>query len=213
MDSARRLPERRLAIVLAALALAGGGMAGAVPAAAAPAGRTAPPVDTQGQWDLGRLLREVAAQDNRWRRFVERRFVAALETPVDASGELRFIAPARLEKRTASPHAEVLALDGDQLSIDGPAGRATMSLRQVPEAAALVEGLRAILAGDRATLERAFVATLAGGAADWHLRLVPRDPRALRLLSEIRVSGRGGELDLVETDQADGDRSVMRILR
>lgn len=211
MDSVRRRPERRPALALVALVLAGRALPAAIPARAA--GRPVPVAGASGDWDLARLLREVAAQDNRRRRFVERRFVSALEAPVDARGELRFVAPARLEKRTAAPYAEVLVLDGDQLSVDGPAGRATMSLRQLPEVAALVEGLRAILAGDGATLERVFATTLTGGAADWHLRLVPRDARALRLLAEIRVSGRGGELDLVETDQADGDRSVMRIVR
>jgi hypothetical protein len=191
-------------------------LAGLLAAGAAAAGLAAsPPARAQAdeRWDLARLLAEIARQDTSSRRFVERRFVGALDAPVDASGELRFVKPSRLEKRTLKPRPETLVLDGDRLEVDGPAGRRTLSLQQVPEAAALVESLRATLSGDRVGLERAFTVALQGTAAHWTLRLVPRDPRAARLVKEVRVAGQRGELDLVEIDQVDGDQSVMRVLR
>lgn len=211
------LPAARSAVSAAcalacAVALGASGLAALSGAPVLAAQPMAPAARPPGSWSLEHLLAMVSARDNSRRRFVERKFVAALDAPVDTRGELRFMAPSRLEKRTASPYAEILTLDGDQLGMEGPTGRRTLSLQQVPEAAALVEALRATLAGDRAVLERVFTVTLDGDAGNWRMRLVPRDPRALRLIHEIRVSGQGGELELIETDQADGDRSVLRIL-
>ena len=164
-------------------------------------------------WGLSQLLAEVARQDTSIRRFVERRFVGALDAPIDTSGELRFDKPSRLEKRTLKPRPETLVLDGDRLEVDGPMGHRVLSIQQVPEAAALVESIRATLSGNRELLERTFTVTLTGSAARWNLRLLPRDARAARLVREVRLSGQRGELDLVEVDQSDGDQSVMRVLR
>lgn len=164
-------------------------------------------------WTLGALLASIARADNARRRFVERRFISALDAPVDASGELRFVKPSRLEKRTLKPRAETMVIDGDRLEIDGAGGRQQLSLRQTPEAVAWVESLRATLSGDRATLERVFEITLGGNESAWKLRLVPRDAQAARALKEVRISGQRGEIDQIDIEQTDGDWSTMRVLR
>ena len=48
-------------------------------------------------------------------------------------------------------------------------------------------------------------------ARHWSMRLVPLQARAQRIVREVRLSGEGGWVNLVEIDQTDGDRSVMRV--
>ncbi|HMN81152.1 MAG TPA: outer-membrane lipoprotein carrier protein LolA [Burkholderiaceae bacterium] len=174
--------------------------------AAAPlhAQKAAPP-------DLGTLLATIARQTVPRAKFYERKHIALLDTPVDSTGDLLFVAPSRLEKHTRSPQAESMVIDGDTLTLSRGGTQRTMSLQQVPEAAPLVDSLRATLAGDRQTLERTFRVTLSGTAERWSMRLVPLQARAQRIVREVRLSGEGGWVNLVEIDQADGDRSVMRV--
>lgn len=164
-------------------------------------------------WGLPVLLADISRNSGGTARFAERRFVAALDTPVDTTGVLVFVRPARLEKRTEKPRAETLIVDGDDMIVDRNGQRRNFSLRQSPEAAAMIEGLRATLAGDRATLERLFVVALEGSAVRWSMVLTPRLPEAARLLRQVRLSGERADLGLIEIDQSNGDRSVMRVLR
>lgn len=164
-------------------------------------------------WGLAPLLADIAASSAGKARFVERKFIAALDAPVDSSGELQFVKPARLEKRTLKPRAETLILDGDEMVVERGGSRRVFSLKQIPEALPMVESLRATLAGDRATLERVFVVALDGSAARWNLTLKPKDAAGANLLKEVRISGERGEPNLIEVDQSNGDRSVLRVLR
>lgn len=165
------------------------------------------------EWGLTPLLDEIARNNGGVARFAERKFVAALDSPVDSTGELVFVKPARLEKRTLKPRSETLILDGDDMIVERNGSRRTFSLKQLPQAVAMVESLRATLAGDRQTLERVFAVTLEGTSARWSLLLTPKSAQAGDLLKEVRINGERGELNLVEIEQTNGDRSVMKVLR
>lgn len=193
-------------------AQAGTAAATSASATSAPATAASAPAATAAGWNVATLLEEIARTNPPKARFVERRFVAALDEPVDTSGELLFVRPSRLEKRVLKPRPETLVLDGDELIIERGGQRRSFSLRQVPEAGALVESLRSTLAGDRATLERLFVIRLEGSPAQWQLFLDPKGAEASRLLRQVRMSGMRGRVDLIEIDQSNGDRSVMRVL-
>lgn len=164
-------------------------------------------------WGLGALLNDIAKSNGGVANFAERKFIAALDTPVDTTGELVFIKPSRLEKRTLKPRSEILILDGDDMIVERNGSRRTFSLKQLPQAVALVESLRATLAGDRQTLERVFTVVLDGTAARWSLLLTPKSSQIGDVLKEVRINGERGELKLVEMEQTNGDRSVMRVLR
>lgn len=161
--------------------------------------------------ELGTLLATIARQTVPRAKFYERKHIALLDTPVDSTGDLLFVAPSRLEKHTLSPQAESMVIDGDTLTLTRGGTQRTMSLQQVPEAVPLVDSLRATLAGDQPALERTFHVTLSGTARHWSMRLVPLQARAQRIVREVRLSGEGGWVNLVEIDQTDGDRSVMRV--
>lgn len=162
-------------------------------------------------WDLAQLMRTLAGNAGGTVRFVETRYLAILDQPLTATGELVYIAPARLERHTETPLRESMVLDGDTLTLSREGKTHTLRLRDYPEAAALIDSIRATLAGDRAALERTYALSLAGTAAQWTLDLLPSDQAVAKVVLRIRVSGSQGEVRGVEIFQTDGDRSVMRI--
>ncbi|QQX86384.1 outer membrane lipoprotein carrier protein LolA [Cupriavidus necator] len=143
--------------------------------------------------------------------FTETKYLAILDKPVQSSGELLFTAPDRLEKRTLSPKAENMVLDGDMLTVERDGKRYTMPLQNYPELAAFIESIRGTLAGNRQTLERYYKLGLEGRASRWTLTLTPADSRMAAVVSQVRIDGSQDALDRVEIRQADGDRSVMKI--
>ncbi len=143
--------------------------------------------------------------------FTETKYLSILDLPLESSGQLHFSPPAHLIKRTLSPVAETLELDGDMLVVEQKGRRRTLRLDDFPQVAVMVEGLRATLAGDRQSLERVYRLALAGDPEDWTLQLTPLDSGFGGLVSHIEVQGVRGEVHQVEIQQADGDRSVMRV--
>ncbi|MGO8917016.1 MAG: LolA-related protein, partial [Stellaceae bacterium] len=162
--------------------------AGLLAVAAAPA--PAPP------WGLERLmltLRQVRAASG---QFVERKTLHMLSEPLVASGTLIYVAPDQVQKITVLPRRERLAISGDRLTIEGgPDDRArSLSLRDYPEIGAFVEGIRATLAGDQATLDRFYTMRLEGNADDWQLLLQPKAAKLKDIVSWIRISGGGNRI-------------------
>lgn len=187
-------PLRRLAALFAALFLL----------TLAPAGHTA-------DWQLADLMQVLAQTRSAQARFVERKYIAMLDKPVESSGELLFRAPDHMEMRTLKPKKQSLLLDGDRLTMEQDGRQRTVSLQSYPEVAAFVEGIRGTLAGDRQALERVYKVHLLGTPARWQLVLVPLEPGMSRIISRIRIGGSQGEVTLVAYDHADGDRSEMQI--
>jgi outer membrane lipoprotein-sorting protein len=144
--------------------------------------------------------------------FVEQKFVQMLKQPLQSSGRLIYVAPDRLQKQTLAPAASDLIVNGDRLTVQQPDGKTRdLSLSEFPEIGALIESIRATLAGDTATLSRYYTATLTGTADDWSLQLEPRDPRLSKLLTMVRIQGEGTNIRTVETVERDGDRTDMTI--
>ena len=157
------------------------------------------------------LMHLLAVHKSARATFVERKYIALLDKPVDSSGELSFTAPDRLEKRTLSPRPESLVLEGDRLAIDTGTRKMVISLRAHPEAAAFVESIRGTLAGDLGTLEKFYALELSGSAERWKLQLVPRLPEMLKIVSRIRFEGRQSAVSRIVFEQADGDRAEMLV--
>ena len=143
--------------------------------------------------------------------FSEKKYLAVLDKPVESSGELRFIPPNRLEKRTVKPKPEMLVLDGDQIQVERRGKKHVLQLANYPEISGMVESIRATLAGDRAALERVYRLTLQGGSNAWVLNLVPLDGRVASIVTRIRMEGVRDEVRRMEILLTDGDRSVMQI--
>jgi len=162
---------------------------------------------------LEQLFETLAKQRPERAAFQERKYLALLDRPVDSSGTLAFTPPARLEKRTLLPRPETLVADGDTVVLERGGRRQALSLAGNPAIAALIESIRATLAGDIASIRRAYAAELAGNADGWRITLRPLDAAVAPLVSRIEIAGVGGEVRQVEVFQADGDRSVMTITK
>ena len=160
---------------------------------------------------LDALLQAIGSRPHAHATFVEHQYMKILDRPLESSGELLFTPPDHLEKRTLAPRAESLAVTDGQLRLDRGRHHLEIALSSYPQIAPLIEGIRATLAGDRATLERLFNIEFAGTDAGWSMQLTPRDAELSRLVRQLRLAGLGNELTRVETLRGDGDRSVMDI--
>jgi hypothetical protein len=143
--------------------------------------------------------------------FIEQHFLAVLNHPIESSGELRYDAPDRLEKRTLKPHAETLVLSGGILTVERAHSRRVMDLHAYPQVQPFVESIRATLAGDRSALERLFHLDFTGNVARWTLTLVPLESKVKQSVKQVRIDGVRDQLLKVEIRQPDGDRSLMTL--
>jgi Outer membrane lipoprotein carrier protein LolA-like len=143
--------------------------------------------------------------------FVERKYLAILDRPVESSGELRYDAPDRLEKRTLKPKPETLVLEHGVVTAARGRHHYQLDLQRYPQVLPFIESIRATLAGDRAALERVFQVSLAGTFEQWTLGLEPREPRLAGLVKHIRIEGARAMVHSVEIIEADGDRSELTI--
>jgi outer membrane lipoprotein-sorting protein len=167
----------------------------------------------QAQLELGALMHELAQVKTARGRFVERKYLAILTTPLESSGTLVYTAPGRLEKHMLSPRKESLILDGDTLILERKDGERRFALQEQPVVRAFAESIRATLAGDLRMLERFYQVSLEGDAGRWRLRLKPTERRMREIATEILLSGSGAWVSAIEIQEAGGDRTVMTITR
>lgn len=168
-------------------------------------------VRAEGDWDIDRLMQSLASSRSGSASFVEKKFIAMLDNPVESSGELFYTAPDRLEKRTLKPKSESMLLDKDKLIVEQRGKKHTLSLANYPEVDAFIDSIRGTLAGDRKALERSYKLSLDGDEQNWNLSLLPIEDKMKKVVAKINIAGAGNILHSIEIKQADGDRSLMTI--
>jgi hypothetical protein len=161
--------------------------------------------------DLDAVMSLLAMRQHGRVEFVEQQFLAVLDHPVESSGELRYDAPDRLEKRTLLPRPEDLVLAGGVLTMERGGHSRVLDLHRYPQVQPFVESIRATLAGDRGALEKIFRVDFAGDVQRWSLTLVPLDGQLLRAVKQVQIDGSRDQLLRVEIRQPDGDRSLMTL--
>jgi len=164
-----------------------------------------------GDADLDRVMSALAQRKQGHVSFVEKKYIALLDRPVESSGELLYDAPDRLEKRTLKPRPESLVLEGGSVSAQRGRHHYVLDLKQYPQVVPFIESIRATLAGDRAALEQVFKVDFTGSFDHWTLGLAPRDPKLARTVKEIDIEGERDLIHSVEIREADGDRSLLTI--
>ena len=189
--------QRILALIVLCICCAVGG----TPVLAAPA----------DSHNLDQVMGMLAMRQHGRVEFIEQHFLSVLSRPIESSGELRYDAPDRLEKRTLKPHAETLVLTGQVLTVERAGRRRVMDLHAYPQVLPFVESIRATLAGDRKALERLFRLDFAGSVSRWTLTLVPLQSKVKQSVSQVRIEGAQDQLLKVEIRQPDGDRSLMTL--
>ena len=168
--------------------------------------------------ELVRLFSEFGTRRERQARFTERRFSALLKAPVESSGTLVFRAPDLLEKRTVEPQRESVRIEGNVVTYEGaPLGgnvqKRKFALSDAPLLAALIESLRATLAGDLPALRRHYDVSWSAPQSQkgWQLTLVPRERALLDAVAKVVLRGTGSEVSTVEIVEAGGDFTLMQI--
>ena len=162
-------------------------------------------------FDVAQLMNDLAKHKGGKAKFVEKKTISLLDKPVLSTGEMTYIAPAYLEKRTLTPKPEILILDKDMLSIERDKQKLSINLSNQPEALAFIDSIRGTLTGNRAALEKNYGLYLSGTSDKWVLTLLPSEPKIAALVLRIVVTGSKSQICSIEYLQADGDRSLMTI--
>ena len=170
-----------------------------------------PVLSYAAEWDIEQLMRSLAQTRSGHASFVEKKFIAMLDKPVESSGELFYSAPDNLEKRTLKPKPESMLVHGNEMLIERGRQKHRLQLQDYPELAAFLDSIRGTLAGDRKALERNYKLSLEGSAERWTLRLLPLDEKMQAVIQRIRIAGVRDQVRSIEITQADGDSSVMTI--
>jgi len=163
-------------------------------------------------WDVATLMALLRAHPPGRAHFTETKEISVLDRPLESSGELVFTPPDRLEKHVTSPGDERMVADRERITLERGGRRQVLAFADYPQVAVLVESIRGTLAGDRAALERTYALELSGDAPSWRLTLTPRDAAVAKLVTRVTIEGSQAQVRRVTIDQADGDRSLMRIL-
>lgn len=162
-------------------------------------------------WDVDQLMQALAQNKSGRATFVEKKYIAMLDKPVESSGELLYTAPDRLEKRTVKPKPESMVLEGNTLTVERGHRHYVLALQDYPELGAFTESIRGTLAGDQKALARIYDITLDGTQERWTLTLRPIEPKMAAAVQRVVIQGRRADLRSIEIEQADKDRSVMTI--
>lgn len=164
-------------------------------------------------WSLDQLMQSLALAKPGRATFIEKKTIAMLDRPLESSGELQYIAPNILVKRTIKPKPETLRVEGDVLTIERGRQKFTLPLQNYPELTGFIDSIRSTLAGDRKALERSYKLKLEGGAERWLLSLSPTDAKMATQIHLIQITGSFDNVRSINVIQTDGDRSLMTIDR
>ena len=156
--------------------------------------------------DSGWILRALARPAPTRTEFVEVRGSALLKAPLRLVGEYRRPDTDTLVREVRAPYRETTTLRAGEAVI-ARAGKPPrrFALSRVPELAGLQGSFGALLAGDRAGIERAYALDAQGTRTRWTLTLIPRDKALAARVRDIVLYGQGAELRCIETRPAKGD--------
>jgi hypothetical protein len=154
--------------------------------------------------DAGWILQRLARPAPTRTPFLELRESPLLKAPLRVSGEYVRPDDDTLVRRVASPYVERTTIRDGQVAIERDGRVRRFALSRAPELAGLQAGFGALLAGDRAMIERHYAIEATGPRGDWMLRLVPKDAALGAKLRDIVLYGHGAELRCIETRPVEG---------
>ena len=164
---------------------------------------------------LDSILSRFAALPGLEARFVEEKTMAMLAVPVRSEGQIYFAGnPARLMRRVTAPDPSQALIAGGELRMRSGGRTETISIAGTPVLRGCVDSFRAVLAGDRDSLNRFYEAELTprpdAGAEAWEIRLVPRDRALRQFLRRITMRGHGVTIDEMIMLEENGDQTRTR---
>jgi hypothetical protein len=186
------------AVLVAALAPAGAPVARAQdkpPAAAAPG--------------LDALMARFRAIPGLSARFREEKRIALLAKPLVSEGTIHYAPPGRLARHQLTPTISSVLLEGNTLRFGDGTSEERVDLGASPVVRAFVDGFLQLLAGDRASLEKAFaIEHRPGGGDRWEIVLRPKLPAIARIIKEMAFAGEGVVVARMRLLEATGDEAI-----
>lgn len=165
------------------------------------------------EFTLPDVMRELAEVPAAEARFTEIRHMSVLQKPLLLSGRLAYLRPNRIERHVLAPYDEKTVISGGRVTIENRSRNTsrTFSLDAAPAAYAIVESLRATLAGDLDSLRRHYSVELKGRRDEWTLTLVPREAAVAGLVSSVTLAGSRARVLRLDIRESNGDQSTMTI--
>ncbi len=162
--------------------------------------------------DTDALLAQLARPAPQATTFVEVRYSSLVTEPLVASGEFEKREDGALVRRVTDPYRETTVLGGENVRVDREGSKPrSFSLDRAPELRGMFASFGALLAGDRAALERYFEVSLHGSEALWWIELLPRDRKLASRLAMIRVDGADDRPRCFTLAEPDNDASVIAL--
>ncbi|MEJ2479692.1 MAG: outer-membrane lipoprotein carrier protein LolA [Acidihalobacter sp.] len=159
-----------------------------------------------------RVLQDLAAVRAVEVPFTETRHIAILTKPLILHGTLIYRRPDFLEKKVTAPIHQRFTLNGDQVTlVDAQGKKRTISLDMAPEVSSIVGAYRALLRGDRKALEFNYWTKFSAQKNHWELQLEPKARKLSQVIKSVVIDGVSARITRITTEQANGDRSVMRL--
>ena len=159
--------------------------------------------------NLEALMELLAGSGGVRARFQEARHLSILIDPIETTGVLYFAPPDRLARHTTQPGRSSIVVDAGRVSLGDETGQRVFDVSTSAVARTLVSNLMVILRGDLDSLRARYSVGFEAGDGNWILDLEPRSRAVRGVIQRVRVTGRGRELDAIETRESNRDRTIM----
>lgn len=163
------------------------------------------------QISLDELMQFMAKHKEIYATFVESKYIKGVDTPLESSGDLMFIAPSTMVRNTLQPKPEMFKLTGNTITVERMGKKHSLQIDDYPEISLHFEGVRALLAGDTERLTHLYSVKITGTFTDWKLVLNPL--RQGTALKSLNLNGSYNSVKSVEVHLEDGDYSIMQVSR
>jgi outer membrane lipoprotein-sorting protein len=182
------------------------------PAPALAAGPASAPIAgaaAQGPLTIDSLMARFRSIPGLSAHFREEKHIALLAQPLVSEGTVHYAPPGRIARHTLTPSASSVVLDGNTLRFGDGKNERAIDVAASPVVRAFVDSFLAVLAGDRATLERSFQVDFRSPSGQkWEITLTPRDASLTRIIKDIRFVGDGLVLAQMRIREGTGDEGV-----
>ena len=132
-----------------------------------------------------------------------------LDSMVEQSGFLSFVAPATVIREIREPLVETYAIVGNTMHVNREGREERIDLDSIPLLRAFIESFRATLSGDVDLLEAHYRVDFSGDGPMWSLELRPRSRRLSGFIESIEFTGEETRVDRIRISEANGDWSLM----
>ena len=145
--------------------------------------------------------------------FEETRHISLLRDAIETAGVLYFAPPDRLARHTTRPGDSRVVVHGTRVAFRDETGTRRVDLASSHVARSLTSNLMVLLRGDLPSLRERYEIAFSSDGESWRLDLEPRHKDVRLIIEGIRFSGTGSELEMMETRETNGDKSVANFTR